>query len=82
MDYYKIWTLLGQMTGQQKFRGQTNYETKDFRIDYMINDVYNIYKYEYPVKLVQKLLGPVLFQVKFFGMDLRTANLFILDFYR
>lgn len=31
--YYKLWSMPGQSLGQQKFRGETNYENLDYRLD-------------------------------------------------
>ena len=30
-DYYKIWSFPGQMVGQLKFRGESNFENEDYR---------------------------------------------------
>ncbi len=36
----------------------------------MIREIYNLYKYEFSDQFTEELLGPIAFQVKFFGLDL------------
>jgi len=32
-EYYKLWSMPGQFIGQQKLRGETNYENRDYRLE-------------------------------------------------
>ena len=40
----------GQMIGQQKFRGETNYDNSDYRLDHESTGLNNIYRYKYAFK--------------------------------
>ena len=32
-QFYKLWSIPGQFIGQQKLRGETNYENRDYRLE-------------------------------------------------
>ena len=49
-DYYKIWSIPGQFIGQQKLRGETNYENRDYRLEKQEREIDNVYKYQYPMR--------------------------------
>jgi hypothetical protein len=74
--------MSGHFLGQQKFRGETNYENSNYRLSYEENSLNNIYKYKYSQEYTESVLGPISFQTKFFSGDLGLMNKLVTNFYK
>jgi hypothetical protein len=57
----------GQFMGQQKLRGETNYEKLDYRLSGYQKSYDTIYKYKFAMEYIELILGPISFQGKFFS---------------
>ena len=71
----------GQFLGQQKLRGETNYEQLDYRLSGYQKSYNTIYKYQFSLEYIESILGPISFQGKFFSRELAFMNKLINDFY-
>lgn len=71
----------GQFIGQQKLRGDTNYEYLDYRLSKYDKSYNTIYKYQFPVEQIEQILGPIEFQGKFFSRELAFMNKLVEDSY-